>query len=700
MSDFILSSTLLNETQNHDDFKVIWCGSYSYVSKELIHFIDRLDKYDTFETCDNDIKKIKTQRKVLLVLTSFFDHLAYFNDLPQIQSIYILGKNLKNVKYEKEKYTKLIHVFPDERALIERLRQDILLTYRNDLPISISYIQEMTNDQSLISLGKNMSLFLWNQLFTYYLVNSRDIDMKKLKQDMIEQCQLEYQNDPTELSKINEFDIHCTYENILDWYTRDSCIYRLTNKAFRTRNIDLMCKFRYFMILLYNKLQELSIKQRETNPSTVYRAQNMKKKELEMLRTQIGNLISTNAIMSTTRNPNVARIFLDVNAEVSVLFEIKIPSATNNIMCPFADISQFSSFPEEEEVLFFTNPVFRIDSVQAETNSTWIIKLTLTIEKVELIEQLMDGFKRLIQLSTQYSRMSQTTDDYKLFNRYHRFLTGNGFSLNDVAKLFKCISLDRLIGNSGNCVKAIDYYNQLLLDENFIDQPKFIVLYIIIGNNYFRLSQYDNALDYYTDVLSLLDDNHRLTAEVHNHIGDVYRTINDFQNALLSYKEALKILSSRPVPEKYMPEICRKIIDIYLKQNNYQDAMIYEDQVNQFDEFSKRESQSIKDETSLRYQEQFNIKVDSSKLQRAEMLFTNGLYLVKQSEFRRGLENLLQAEKLFKEYLPIYDRVVFKLIKLYEHAAVAYSCLDDNFNALVMWKKAIDIRTTFNYRSL
>ncbi len=68
--------------------------------------------------------------------------------------------------------------------------------------------------------------------------------------------------------------------------------------------------------------------------------------------------------------------------------------------------------------------------------------------------------------------------------------------------------------------------------------------------------------------------------------------------------------------------------------------------------------------------------------------------------FRRGLENLLQAEKLFKEYLPIYDRVVFKLIKLYEHAAVAYSCLDDNFNALVMWKKAIDIRTTFNYRSL
>ncbi len=92
--------------------------------------------------------------------------------------------------------------------------------------------------------------------------------------------------------------------------------------------------------------------------------------------------------------------------------------------------------------------------------------------------------------------------------------------------------------------------------------------------------------------------------------------------------------------------------------------------------------------------------MDSSTLQRAEMLYANGVHLVKQGEFRRGLENLLQAEKLFKEHLPIYDRVVYKLAKLYEHAPVAYSCLDDNFNALAMWKRAIDIQTTFNYKSL
>ena len=38
-----------------------------------------------------------------------------------------------------------------------------------------------------------------------------------------------------------------------------------------------------------------------------------------------------------------------------------------------------------------------------------------------------------------------------------------------------------------------------------------------------------------------------------------------------------------------------------------------------------------------------------------------------------------------------------KLAKLYEHAAFAYLYLKDHLKALIMWKKAIDIRTGFNY---
>jgi hypothetical protein len=43
-------------------------------------------------------KKFKSEHKIFLVLTDFFDHLSYFNGLPQIQSIYIFGKKFSKCK--------------------------------------------------------------------------------------------------------------------------------------------------------------------------------------------------------------------------------------------------------------------------------------------------------------------------------------------------------------------------------------------------------------------------------------------------------------------------------------------------------------------------------------------------------------------------------------------------------------------------
>ena len=104
----------------------------------------------------------------------------------------------------------------------------------------------------------------------------------------------------------------------------------------------------------------------------------------------------------------------------------------------------------------------------------------------------------------------------------------------------------------------------------------------------------------------------------------------------------------------------------------------------------------IDDETFMKYQQQLNIELDSNMLQYAHTLYTDGMCLVRRGRFSQGLEKLLEAEPLFKDYLPIYDLIFNKLAKLYEHVTMAYLFLNDNFNALLMWKKAIDIRLTFN----
>lgn len=110
----------------------------------------------------------------------------------------------------------------------------------------------MKNDQSLIKIDDS-ELFYWYQLFIRYLIIDQNIDINKLKEEMIEQCRRELQNDHKELLKIDEFGKTCTLDTALNWYVRDSCIFRLVNKAFRTRNIHLICKFRYSIVLLYNQ---------------------------------------------------------------------------------------------------------------------------------------------------------------------------------------------------------------------------------------------------------------------------------------------------------------------------------------------------------------------------------------------------------------------------------------------------------------
>lgn len=694
MTDGTFSTGEIKELLNHDDFQIIWCGSHNSVSNELVHFTDPIEEYSSFRECYDHIIKIRSHRKILLVLTDFYETVSELNDLPQIQFIYILNENLPN----KPNYSKVVNVFKNERILIKRLQQDILLTYRNELSVSISPMNEISIEQGTTNFEKTFLSFHWNQLFTYYLVHSSNINMNQLKENMINQCQLEYYNNPTQLDFIKEFEKDCTEDNVLKWYTKDTFVYRLVNKAFRTRNIHFICKFRYVIILLYKKLKQLSIQQQNQFPSIVYRGQIMKKKELEIFKSKIGHLISTNTIMSTSIDKNIARGFA-ADAEVGVIFHIHVTNMNSSHLHPFADISRFSSIPSEEEILFFSGSVFRIDSIDFESNSLAIIKLTSTNQTVDDIEKLIHIFQHIAKVETQYHGLIGKTDDYRLFAKYHRYFSGRTLSLDEIQKLIGNIDPINLMNTAGDYQKSIEYYKELL-KTNLIDGSE-IFLNIIIGNNYFQLEIYDEALTYYSIGDSLLDEKNRLTGEVQNRLGDTYREMNDLENALACYKKAFQIISHRSLTDKNLHSICLKIVDISRRTNNYEDAMIYEYQAKELENENQGEEIFSNDQTLLKFrQDQANIELDRRQfLEYGNKLYRTGMHLIRKGEFSKALEHLLVAEQIFKKQLPSFNLVLHKLAKLYEHVAFAYSCLNDYFNALIQWKRAIDIRTYCRYHS-
>ena len=188
-----------------------------------------------------------------------------------------------------------------------------------------------------------------------------------------------YCGNEIELNRIDDFEQNYNKTRALTWYTSDSFVYRLLNKAIRTENFDLLFACRFFIVDLHNQLDSLQTQFKEhvrlcgKDTLTLYRGQHMMMDDFEKLRDNIGKLISTNSFLSTSSCSEVAMIYAgsDVSHPTmySVLFQITIDinASSKENQHPFADISAYSQFTDEQEVLFSLGAMFRIEDVVNES---------------------------------------------------------------------------------------------------------------------------------------------------------------------------------------------------------------------------------------------------------------------------------------------------------------------------------------------
>ncbi|CAF2958556.1 unnamed protein product [Rotaria sp. Silwood2] len=111
-------------------------------------------------------------------------------------------------------------------------------------PMSMSIFSVKYPEQTFSNLKNQTYKFLWFQVLNDTLnVLKRQ---RKSKHDMLHECYLYYANNEVEQKKIAKFTSTYTLESAINWYTRDAFVYRLINKAFRTKDIDTIFKFRFF----------------------------------------------------------------------------------------------------------------------------------------------------------------------------------------------------------------------------------------------------------------------------------------------------------------------------------------------------------------------------------------------------------------------------------------------------------------------
>jgi len=176
------------------------------------------------------------------------------------------------------------------------------------------------------------------------------------------------------LKQINDFEQNYHSNEAIQWYTRDSCLYRLINRALRYEDIELVIKYRFFIIDLYQKLDELHKQIIHLNNRseqiilTYYRGQLMSSSEIDQFKQHIGTFISINTFFSTTSSLDIALMFAGgstlegLTTNKPVIFSIEVNSLIENTR-PYANINFYSAYEEEDEVLFALGSVFSIEKV-------------------------------------------------------------------------------------------------------------------------------------------------------------------------------------------------------------------------------------------------------------------------------------------------------------------------------------------------
>jgi hypothetical protein len=108
----------------------------------------------------------------------------------------------------------------------------------------------------------------------------------------------------------------------------------------------------------------------------------MSNKEFDYFKELRGNIISINTFLSTTRSMQVALMYAGKYhgnpLMTSIVFSIEKDFPVNTR--PYANISAYSLFPDEEETLFAMGSVFRIGNIRQlpNSNDVWIIHLKMT----------------------------------------------------------------------------------------------------------------------------------------------------------------------------------------------------------------------------------------------------------------------------------------------------------------------------------
>ncbi|CAF1242596.1 unnamed protein product [Didymodactylos carnosus] len=589
--------------------------------QKLRGIINHLKVFTNIDECEQYIHQGlvagQDDQKVVLVVSGRFGRelIPRIHQLTLIVAVYIYCMDKESNKQWADQHQKIKDIFTDADEMIRRLKEDQRVRERIDnksIGISIYSRLDGNGEAGQQQLQERNALFLHLQMLIEILLRMKP-SPENAKKDLINYLNETFKDNDAEVELIGEFvreykpqwDRFWSWfkykpEKAIWWYTRESCFYRLLNKALRCQDFDILIAFRFFIIDLYRQLtnehaQYLRTLSTDDDPILrVYRGQGIGVDELHLIRESVGEFLSMNSFLSTTTNPATARRFAKyvtpTNHLQRIQFEFVIDIRMKNTR-PFANIRHLSYFQDEDEVLIMCGSIFKIKDVQFnQEHEMWIAQLTLCSDDDYALKEILVHEKKdlgsvptLMHLGQFLCKMGEYDKGKMVFRELLNEASSSHHDAQSCYLMLGAVALEQKqyqtsLANYFTCLqiqlKTSSPFESLIVYQP--DNSQWIAqTYSAIARVYSETHEFDRSLDYSSKALTLLssDKNHRMRGPVYRTMANVYRDSNDqhqYELALQYYNKAFEIQrKTLPKDHQTIGETYQDLALLYEKQQNY-----------------------------------------------------------------------------------------------------------------------------------
>ncbi|CAF2155374.1 unnamed protein product [Rotaria magnacalcarata] len=693
---------------------------------QLCTVVSEVNVCTTPEQCIEFLNNMDDGKVFIISSGALAQQLVFdIHSMAQVNAIYIFcGNKVRHKQWVKD-WSKIQGVFTSIKPICESLKKIARHCDHDSIPMSFVPKEPLaTGDESQQkNIDELEPSYMYSVLFKEIMLEINEDDEKSMK-SLVTYCH----EKNVSKAELDEFERQYCINLSIWWYTKESFLYGMLNKALRSLDMEFMVKIGFFIRNLHRQLEKLHQEQSSTleKEFLVYRGQGMMQEAFQHLLDTKGGLISFNSFLSTSMQPRVAMEFVQIamskNEDIVGIFFImtidqsKISAKTT----PFGMIDEYSAIPSEQEILFTMHTVFRVVDIKQtiENSRLWEVELAITGDSDPQLAALTDRIKQEITGSTGWHRLGDLmliVGHFSQSEELYNELLQNASSDNNIAHIYNQLGMlkyhqgiyqesatfykkslevllktlpenDVSLANTynniglayksmGDYAEALEYYDKAReIKEKFLspNDPNLALTYNNIGVVYKCIDENAKALEFFEKSMKIkeisLPPNHPDLATSYNNIGLVYNHMGDYKKALEFYEKDFEIMK-KVLPPNH-PSLATSYNNIGLVYNNMDDYS------RALDYFEK--SMKIKE-----------ISLPPNHPDSAASYRNIGLVYNNMSNYSKALEFYEKSLKIDEISLPPNHP---ELAHIYNDIGRVYNSMGDYSNALSYLEKALTIR--------